>query len=233
MTHRAASASLAAAVLAACAHAPGAPAAGDAAAAEDRVTHLAPGEARAAVVLRDAAFAWTMVQGDAEGFRALIAEDAIFAGRRLLSGREEVWSAWKGFFAEGGPRLRWRPTAGGAAGSSDLAWTTGRYWLEGRDPDGRPAVSEGSYLTVWSRDAGGWRVALDCGLEPAGALGPVERATVRSLASEDGTLAAAMGTWTQDGPSGRRSGAWITVREKTGGEWRTLHDGAIEFPPAR
>jgi hypothetical protein len=86
---------------------------------------------------------------------------------------------------------------------------------------------------VWARDAGDWRVALDCGLEPAGALGPVERAAVRSLASEGGKLEAAMGTWTQAGPSGPRSGAWITVREKAGEAWRTIHDGAVEFPPPR
>lgn len=215
MTQRVASASLAASLLAACVHAASPPA-----------------DDTAAQVMRlDAAWAEAVARGDAEGFRALIAEDALFAGRALLRGREEVWSAWKGFFAEGGPRLRWTPTSGGAAGSGDLAWTTGRYRLERRGPDGKPLASEGRYLTVWARDAGDWRVAMDCGLEPAGALGPVERATVRSLASEDGKLEAAMGTWTQDGPSGRRSGAWIAVREKAGAERRTLHDSAIEFPP--
>jgi ketosteroid isomerase-like protein len=216
MTQRVASATVAAAVLAACAHATGSPPVSDAA---------------AEVMRLDAVLAEAVARGDAEGFRALVAEDALFAGRALLRGREEVWAAWKGFFAEGGPRLRWTPTSGGTAGSGDLAWTTGRYRLERRGPDGKPLASEGQYLTVWARDAGDWRVALDCGLVPADALGPVERATVRSLASEDGKLEAAMGTWTQDGPSGRRSGAWIAVREKAGAEWKTLHDSAIEFPP--
>lgn len=217
MTQRAALASLAAAALAACAHATGSPPASDAA---------------AEVMRLDAAWAGSLARGDGEGWRALVAGDALFAGRVLLRGRDEVWSAWKGFFAEGGPTLRWTPTAGGTATSGDLAWTTGTYRLERRGPDGRPAASEGQYLTVWVRDAGDWRVAFDCGLEPAEALGVVERVTVRRLASGDGTLEAAMGTWTKNGPSGRR-GAWITVRAKAGGEWRTLHDSAVEFRPAR
>ncbi len=201
---------------------------------EDRISPFAgeapPGE----LVLLDAAWAWTMARGDAEGFRALVAEDALFAGRALLRGREEVWGAWKAFFAEGGPTIRWTPGAGGAAGSDDLAWTTGRYRLERRGPDGKPAATEGRYLTVWARDAGGaWRVALDSALQPAEAFGSLERATVRSLASKDGMLEAAMGTWRQDGPSGPRSGAWIAVREKAAGGWKTLHDGAVEFPPVR
>ena len=66
------------------------------------------------------------------------------------------------------------------------------FRLERRGPDGKPLASEGRYLTVWARDAGDWRVALDCGLQPAGALGPVERVAVRSLVSEDGKLEAAI-----------------------------------------
>src|SRR5512144_757946 len=153
MTQRARVASLAAAVLAACAHAPGA----------------TPADRAAQEVVRlDAAWAEAMARGDAEGFRALVAEDAIFAGRTLRRGRDEVWAAWRNFFAEGGPSLRWTPEAGGAAGSGDLAWTTGRSRLERRGADGKPVASDGRYLTVWARDAGGaWRVALDGGLEPA------------------------------------------------------------------
>lgn len=202
---------------------------------EDRVSPFVPGTALAStVVLLDAAWAWNVARGDAEGFRALVAEDALFSGRALLRGREEVWGAWKAFFAEGGPSIRWTPAGGGAAASGDLAWTTGRFHLERRGPDGKPAASEGRYLTVWSRDAAGaWRVALDSGLQPAEALGPIERATVRSLASRDGTMEAAMGTWREPGSSGRRSGSWITVREKAGVEWKTLFDGALEFPPPR
>jgi ketosteroid isomerase-like protein len=173
-----------------------------------------------------------VAQGDGEGFRAFVAEEALFAGRRLLRGREEVWSGWRAFFAEGGPRISWVPTGAGAAGSGDLAWTTGRFRLERRGEDGKPSAAEGRYLTVWARGAGGaWRVALDCGLEPMGDLGPVERETVRALVSRDGALRAVMGTWRQAGSTGGRAGAWIAVRERAGAEWRTLHEGAVEFPP--
>jgi ketosteroid isomerase-like protein len=214
-----AAAALAAALLAACAHPPGAPRAD---------------EAAAEVMRLDAAWASAMARGDGEAFRSLVAEDAVFVGRALLRGREEVWAAYEVFFTEGGPKLRWTPDAGGAAGSGDLAWTTGRYRLERRDPAGKPVASEGEYLTLWARDAGGaWRAALDSGLEPAAALEPIERVPVRTLTSRDGTLEAAIGTWRRDRPPEPRSGAWITVRERPAGEWRTRFDGALSFPPPR
>lgn len=205
---------LVAAALAACAHAP---AAGPGAAAE--VTAL------------DAAWARTVAGGDRDGFRALVAQDALFAGRRLLRGREEVWAAWSAFFAEGGPRISWAPAAAGAAGSDDLAWTTGSFRLERRGENGATVTSEGRYLTVWSRGAGGaWRVVLDGGLEPGVPPAPIERETVREIVSGDGKLAAAMGTWRQAGAQGVRAGAWVTVRERAGGAWRTLAEGGVEFP---
>ena len=40
-----------------------------------------PAAAHREVVLLDAAWAWAMARGDAEGWRALLADDAIFAGR--------------------------------------------------------------------------------------------------------------------------------------------------------
>jgi ketosteroid isomerase-like protein len=201
---------------------------------EDRISPFAGEAPQGELVLLDAAWAWSMARGDAEGFRALVAEDAVFAGRTLQRGRDEVWAGWKAFFAEGGPTIRWTPEAGGAAGSGDLAWTTGRSRLVRPGPDGKPLATDLRYLTVWARDAdGAWRVALDGGLEPPEALGAIERAAVRSLASKDGTLEAAIGTWTQDGPAGRRQGAWLTVREKTGGEWKKRLDSALAFPPPR
>lgn len=199
---------------------------------EDRVSPLAGDAPPGELILLDAAWAWTMARGDGEGWRALVGDDALFAGRSLLRGRDEVWGGWKGFFAEGGSAIRWTPEGGGVAGSGDLAWTTGRYQLTRKGSDGKPATSEGQYLTVWSRDSGGaWRVALDSALKPAEGAGSAERAALRSLASKDGTLEAAMGTWTQAGPSGARKGAWITVREMAGGGWKARFDGAIEFPP--
>jgi ketosteroid isomerase-like protein len=208
---------LALGLVAACAHAP----------------DPAPGADPAAEILRlDAAWARTLADGDAEGFRARVAPDALFAGRALLRGRDEVWAGWKVFFAEGGPSLRWTPTSAGVAGSGELGWTTGRFRFSSRDAAGRAVERAGEYLTVWTLGAdGSWRVALDCGLEPAAGVGPAERTAVRSLASRDGTLEAAMGTWAQDGAGGGRRGAWITVRERAGETWTTRFESAVAFPP--
>src|SRR6266545_550444 len=65
----------------------------------------APGPA-ADVVELDARWAAAAAAGDGPGFRALVSADALFAGRSLLRGSEEVWGAWKAFFDEGGPRIR-------------------------------------------------------------------------------------------------------------------------------
>jgi ketosteroid isomerase-like protein len=217
MTRRRTLGALAPLMLAGCAHPPAGP----------------PVDERAAEIMRlDAAWASALARGDAEGWRATVAEDAVFAGASLRRGRDDIWAGWKVFFGAGGPTLRWTPTAGGVAGSGDLAWTTGRARLERPGPGGKAVASDLRYVTVWARDAGGtWRVALDGPLEAPEDLGAVERVAVRSLASKDGTLDAAVGTWTQDGPSGRRQGAWLTVREKSGGAWRARFDSAVAFPP--
>jgi ketosteroid isomerase-like protein len=190
-----------------------------------------PVDAGAAARAADAAFSAAVVARDEGAFLALVAEDAVFAGGRgLQSGREEVRAAWSVYFAKDAPAFRWAPAEGGAAGSGDLAWTVGHWRMERRDAAGAPAVAEGRYLSVWRRGPGGaWRAALDCGYPPAADLGPLERQPVRTLVSTDGTLEATLGRWSRAAGQGPRSGAYLTVRERAGDGWSTLHDAAVAF----
>ncbi len=68
-----------------------------------------------------------------------------------------------------GPRFRWEPEHGAMLWPDTLGYTTGRWWI---DEVGAGSSAGGRYLTVWIREAGQWKVALDvsasvCGSAPA------------------------------------------------------------------
>ncbi|HUH93686.1 MAG TPA: hypothetical protein VL742_11205 [Casimicrobiaceae bacterium] len=72
--------------------------------------------------------------------------------------------------------LDWSPQAGAVARAADLGYTTGPYSLANARDAPAPA-RYGYYFTVWKRDSGTWRVAVDAGVAtpsaPApGSLGP-------------------------------------------------------------
>ena len=55
--------------------------------------------------------------------------------------------------------LLWEPTEAVVSESGDLAYTLGRY----RVVDGDSILSTGHYVTVWKKEDGEWRVAVDIG----------------------------------------------------------------------
>jgi len=191
----------------------------------------ATASANLAVALRgaDAAFARSVSARDEEAFRAFLAEDALFlGGAGILAGREAVFARWRRFLEKDGPTLRWSPTGGDGAASGDLGWTVGSSHFEGKDAAGKRLVDDGKYLTVWIRaGAGSWQVAMDMELLPAEKSGPMNRTPLRTLTSRDGSLEASMGTWSHRGVEGARGGAFLTVRERSGGGWRVVHDSAV------
>jgi len=185
-------------------------------------------EAARQALAADAAWSAALGARDEPGFLAAVGEEAVFAGgRRLLRGREAIRAGWAVFFRPDGPRFSWGPDGGGSAPSGDLAWTTGSFRIEGRGGGGAPEVTEGRYLSVWSRGRDGrWRAELDCAYRPATELEPLERAPVRSVASADGALEATLGTWRADGP-GPQAGAYLTVRARGAEGWRAVIDSAV------
>ncbi len=182
-----------------------------------------------AVRAADVALDRAVAAGDAAAFGALLEEDATFAGGRDISrGRAAVLASWKPLLSPGGPRLRWAPLRAEAAGSGDLAFTTGRWTLEVAGDDGKVTRSEGEYVTVWRRGAdGAWRALLDGALAPAAKLGEgLARTPLRSATSAAGDLEAAMGTWTR----GAESGWWLRVRRRAAtGKWTVAVDSARAF----
>jgi ketosteroid isomerase-like protein len=201
--------------------------------AEEPAAPGVPGLALA-VALRgaDAAFARSVSDRDEEAFRGFLAEEAIFVGARgLLQGRETVVARWRRFLDKDGPSLRWAPTGADGAASGDLGWTVGNARYEGKDAAGKPLVDDSRYLTVWARRPGGpWQVVMDMELSPAERAGPMHRSPVRTLTSRDGALEASVGTWSHSGVAGNRSGAFLTVRERSGTGWKVVHDSAVVLP---
>ena len=67
--------------------------------------------------------------------------------------------------------LDWSPQAGAVARSGDLGFTTGPY-AERNQRDPSAAASYGYYLSLWKRENGAWRVALDAGVSTPAAPAP-------------------------------------------------------------
>ena len=67
--------------------------------------------------------------------------------------------------------LDWSPQAGAVARSGELGFTTGPYSLRNqRDPS--KATLYGYFFSVWKRENGAWRVALDAGVSTPAAAAP-------------------------------------------------------------
>ena len=79
-----------------------------------------------------------------------------------VQGRAKVRIADARLFANPDGRLRWRPTESGAFSDPRYGWTRGRWeWVT---PAG-DASARGTYLTIWRREAEGWRVVVDTGVD--------------------------------------------------------------------
>ncbi len=67
--------------------------------------------------------------------------------------------------------LDWSPQAGAVALSGDLGYTTGPYSLRNQRDPSRP-THYGYFFSVWKRENGAWRVAVDAGVSTPAAPGP-------------------------------------------------------------
>lgn len=73
--------------------------------------------------------------------------------------------------------LDWSPRAGAVARSGDLGFTTGPYSLRDQR-DARVPTRYGYFFSVWKRENGAWRVAVDAGVSTPRAPEPELRSAV-------------------------------------------------------
>lgn len=118
-------------------------------------------ERKRALLDTDMDFARTSEEkGAPEAFAEFLAADAMLLpeGELPIQGRDAIK-----VHQAAGPQglLTWKPRGVEIAGSGDLGYTWGAYEFREKNPDGRPAVHNGKYVTTWRKQAdGSWKAAL-------------------------------------------------------------------------
>jgi ketosteroid isomerase-like protein len=103
------------------------------------------------------AFARSMVERNHAAFTALLSEQAVFIGARVLRGKAAVAAGWKAYFDGPQAPFSWEPDAVEVLADGTLAHSTGPV----RDASGK-AIAR--FNSVWRQEAPGvWRIVFDKG----------------------------------------------------------------------
>ncbi len=116
----------------------------------------------------DRAFLQATVTDGLEGWLSFFTDDALRVDLhgQTAAGLDAIRIADAPLFEPGGLRLRWEPTEAVAFTGGEGGMTRGRYTLSRDTPagDGGPdVVAEGTYLTLWRREDGRFKVYFDTG----------------------------------------------------------------------
>jgi ketosteroid isomerase-like protein len=114
----------------------------------------------------DRAFLQATVEDGLEGWLSFFTDDALRVNPhgQTTVGLAAIRVADAQLFEPGGLRLRWEPVEAIAFSGGEGGMTRGRYTLsrDASSGDGRPdIVAEGTYLTLWRREDGRFKVYLD------------------------------------------------------------------------
>ena len=116
---------------------------------------------------REIAFSVSVETQDVALFTSFIDADARFAGNSVLHGPKSIAEAWGVFFAEDGPKIKWRPRFVEVLEDGTLALTRGPYRMTTRDEQGVETEHWGTFNSVWRlHEDGEWRVVFDAGSDP-------------------------------------------------------------------
>lgn len=104
------------------------------------------------------AFAGTMADRDFEDFKSFLAEETIFfAGETPLRGKDEVATAWEGFYEGEQAPFSWAPETVAVLDSGTLALSSGPVL----NPDGQQVAT---FQSIWRLEPDGkWRIVFDKG----------------------------------------------------------------------
>jgi uncharacterized protein (TIGR02246 family) len=110
----------------------------------------------------DTALSEAAQEQDAATFGSFFAEDGVQMPPNAapLEGRAAVEQSAADLFGGGG-ELRFETLAVRVSGSGDMAYSRGKYYLNMPVLDGL-VRDEGSYLEVWQKIDGEWRITADC-----------------------------------------------------------------------
>lgn len=100
---------------------------------------------------------YTHKHGYTQGFYKYSAPDAVDFGPQPVRIHDKLAEDLKADSSDKPSKLRWGPHWVGLAGSRDMAWDLGPWWVEGSD-------NAGWFFTIWQRqDDGTWLWVLDGG----------------------------------------------------------------------
>ena len=119
---------------------------------------------REAVAAADRAFNAATSERGAEGWVEYFAEDGymVIEGG-IVPGPDSIRAVMTPFFADTNLSLTWDPVEADVSAAGDLGYTRGRFLRQRRLDDGRVVSARGTYVTIWKREDGAWKVALDIG----------------------------------------------------------------------
>ena len=113
---------------------------------------------------REIGFSKSVEESDLKRFTSFLDEDVRFVGNSVTRGPAAVTEAWKVFFAEGGPKIKWRPQFVEVLENGELALTRGPFRMIVTDEDGNTTENWGTFNSVWRLKADGeWKVVFDAG----------------------------------------------------------------------
>jgi ketosteroid isomerase-like protein len=113
---------------------------------------------------RETGFSKSIEAMDQKRFTSYLDEDVRFVGHSVTRGPEAVTEAWKAFFDEGGPKIKWRPQFVEVLENGELALTRGPFRMIVTDEDGNTTENWGTFNSVWRLKADGeWKVVFDAG----------------------------------------------------------------------
>jgi ketosteroid isomerase-like protein len=119
---------------------------------------------REAIRKADLELARAVADRQLDRFLELVGEDALFFGRDVSRGRAAVAKDWGPLFTDRGLSLKWSPTQVEVAQCADMGYSVGSYERVAPDTAGKPAVTTGTYVTIWRKQPDGrWRAVLDAG----------------------------------------------------------------------
>ncbi|MCP4299750.1 MAG: DUF4440 domain-containing protein [Gammaproteobacteria bacterium] len=135
------------------------------------------------VFCQEIAFSQSVENKDIDSFRSFIDIDARFVGSSVDRGPDEISAAWRVFFSDDGPVIKWRPQIVEVLEEGALALTRGPYRMITKDPDGNAVEHWGTFNSIWRKNADGeWRVVFDAGNTSAT---PPDEKTQTLLEQED------------------------------------------------
>lgn len=105
------------------------------------------------------AFAAAMAQRDLQAFATFLSDEALFVSDgRTLRGKQQILDAWKRFFQGPVAPFSWEPARVEKLDSGMLALSTGPV----RD---RHGVVVATFTSIWRKEATGWRILFDRGVD--------------------------------------------------------------------